>query len=516
MTIRSTALANPKTPWERHASPLVVGKDILDLISTSMYVDPITIYREYVQNSADAIDEFRASEKRCGEMGRVDINIDAGHRRIRIRDNGAGIKAHLFEERLTSFGASAKRGTQARGFRGVGRLCGLGYCQELIFRSRAAGESTVSEIRWDCRRIKESLRSSGFGTSLQDVVNSAVEIRAIAGEELPSQFFEVELLGIIRHRNDALLNPNVVNSYLSQVAPVPFSPAFRFGDQITEVLDRVKHMGDLEIHISGVDDRVYRPHRNSIEFSGEVFDDFAELEVLTIPSLDGGTGAVGWILHHNYKGAIPAPELRGLRVRTGNIQVGGNDLFQDNFPESRFNSWTVGEIHTLDNRIIPNGRRDHFEQDVHFHNLANHVTPVARAITGRCRRSSVVRNALRDFERSAELARQRLQTVRQGGIRANERKQLLLQTQATISKMTRLASRDVLEESTRLRLKGILRSLQRSLARARHQNRSAKPLATLPPTKRRAYQDILQLIYECSNSHTSAHLLVERILSRLG
>ena len=516
MTIRSTALAKPTTSWERHASPLVIGKDILDLISTSMYVNPITIYREYVQNSADAIDEFRTSENSSQRIGRVDIDIDAGHRRIRITDNGSGIKTRLFEERLTSFGASTKRGTLARGFRGVGRLCGLGYCQELIFRSRAAGESTVSEMRWDCRRIKESLRSSDFGTSLQDVVNSAVEIRTIDGKELPEHFFEVELLGIIRHKNDALLNPDVVSSYLSQVAPVPFSPTFRFGEQITEVLHTVKQLGDLEIRISGVADRVYRPHRDSIQFNGGIFDDFAELEVVTIPSLDGGTGAIGWILHHNYKGAIPAPELRGLRVRTGNIQVGGNDLFQDNFPESRFNSWTVGEIHTLDNRIIPNGRRDHFEQDVHFHNLTNHVTPVARAITGRCRRSSIVRNVLRDFERSAELVRQRLQTVRQGGIGTSERKQLLLLTQDTISKMTRLASREVLEESTRSRFKHVLKSLQRSLTRARHQHRPAKPLTTLPPSKRRAYQDVLELIYECSNSHTSAHLLVERILSRLG
>ena len=35
---------------------VIVGKDILELLSSSMYLDPITIYREYVQNSADAID----------------------------------------------------------------------------------------------------------------------------------------------------------------------------------------------------------------------------------------------------------------------------------------------------------------------------------------------------------------------------------------------------------------------------------------------------------------------------
>src|SRR5882757_1047604 len=138
MTTRTTAAAISATSWKRQAAPIIVGKDILDLISTSMYVDPLTVYREYVQNAADAIDEVRAlgnGFKR--DFGRVDISIDASNRTICIRDNGGGIKSDQFEERLTSFGASAKRGTRSRGFRGVGRLSALGYCQGLIFRSRA-------------------------------------------------------------------------------------------------------------------------------------------------------------------------------------------------------------------------------------------------------------------------------------------------------------------------------------------------------------------------------------------
>ncbi len=39
--------------------PVVVGKDILELLSSAMYVDPLTIYREYIQNAADAIDQAR-------------------------------------------------------------------------------------------------------------------------------------------------------------------------------------------------------------------------------------------------------------------------------------------------------------------------------------------------------------------------------------------------------------------------------------------------------------------------
>jgi hypothetical protein len=49
----------PETPWSFRDQPIVVGKDILEVLSNAMYVDPLAIYREYIQNAADAIDEAR-------------------------------------------------------------------------------------------------------------------------------------------------------------------------------------------------------------------------------------------------------------------------------------------------------------------------------------------------------------------------------------------------------------------------------------------------------------------------
>src|SRR5260370_34758341 len=94
------------------------------------------------------------------EPGTIKINTDLDTRNVTITDNGTGIAHAEFGNRLTAFGASKKRGRGARGFRGVGRLAGIGYCQELIFRSRIPVETEVSEIRWDCRRLKTNLRSS--------------------------------------------------------------------------------------------------------------------------------------------------------------------------------------------------------------------------------------------------------------------------------------------------------------------------------------------------------------------
>src|SRR5437870_1108642 len=79
---------------------VVIGRDVLELVSSAMYVDPITIYREYVQNAADAVDEARRHGMLAAdEPGRVDIEINPSTRSVRVRDNGAGIAAADFVRR---------------------------------------------------------------------------------------------------------------------------------------------------------------------------------------------------------------------------------------------------------------------------------------------------------------------------------------------------------------------------------------------------------------------------------
>jgi hypothetical protein len=100
-----------------------VGHDLLELLTQAMYVDPLTVYREYIQNAADAIDEaHRNGILSADETGRVDVYIDLTDRAVRIRDNGASIPRGLFIQRLLAIGLSSKRGKGLRGFRGIGRL----------------------------------------------------------------------------------------------------------------------------------------------------------------------------------------------------------------------------------------------------------------------------------------------------------------------------------------------------------------------------------------------------------
>src|SRR5262249_47255067 len=138
----------------------------------------------------------------------------------------------------------------------------------------------------------------------------------------------------------------------------------------------------FRIFVNGVAEPITRPHRAQFALTTAKTDAVADVELLTIPDADGGVQAVGWILHHSYIGAIhAADEIKGLRARVGDIQVGTGELFLDAFHEGRFNSWTIGELHVVNPNVIPNGRRDGFEQNAAYSSLISQVTIVARRQT---------------------------------------------------------------------------------------------------------------------------------------
>ncbi len=505
--------------WGPSSAPVVVGKDVLELLSTSMYVDAMTIYREYIQNAADAIDEAREqcllSERTPGQ---VDITIDAQARIIRIRDNGTGVAWPGFAERLINLGSSAKRGTAARGFRGVGRLAGLGYCQELVFRSQVEGEAQISELRWDCRALKSALRSARHTQPLEVLILGIVSVRRVAAEKQSKRFFEVELSGVVRHRNDRLLSPVAVADYLAQVAPVPFSPDFPFGAEIVAALRPYVRLGDLHIRINGTEHPLLRPHRSRVEIGEGHHNKVTDLEVRELTGVDGdGVSAIAWIVHHEYVGALPSKALlKGIRLRAGNMQVGENNLLEELFPEPRFNSWAIGEVHVLDPKIIPNGRRDHFEQSVHFDNLVNQLAPITRDIAKRCRDSSIGRKWLREFATHKAAALERARAVSRGGISRQTRKTYVDLVAKSVKAMRKVVATRYIGEQTRTDLTAEADAVEARATKLLGETATEKdPLERFAPGVRSAYQKIIALIYECASNDAAAGVLVNRIFARL-
>ncbi len=500
-----------------NGADVVIGKDILELLSSGMYVDPLTVYREYVQNAADAL----AASVEAGlppdpAEPQVAVTIDPGLRTVRIRDTGTGIPADAFAARMTAIGASPKRGTGARGFRGVGRLAGLAYCRELTFRSRAAASEPVQEIRWDCARLKLLLRSAEYAAGLPQFIADIVDLgEAAAPVRYPDRFFEIEMGGIIRHRNDTILDAGTVSEYLSQVSPVPFSPEFTLGADIDAFLRRHTALGAIEIRINGSEPLV-RPYRDTFEADDGKPDAFTDVEFKELPGQDGGMAAVGWLLHHSYRGAIPSAALvKGLRFRSGDIQVGGHNLAEDLFPEPRFNSWTVGEVHVLDPRILPNGRRDNYEESVHLRNLRNHLSPIGRDIAKRCRTSSVKRKWLREFELHETVAREKLAILAQGTLGEAARNAMVAEVERSIVPMTKIAAMEDLAADAEERLRPKIEELRGKLDTLANRSPTESPMARLPEEKRSMYEHLFELVYECSANRVAAKALIDRMMLKI-
>ena len=136
---------------------LIIGKYTLESLTNGMYASPLDMYREYIQNSVDSFDEAVEAGIEIADKLIVDIDIDKTTKRVTIRDNGCGIRAEEAIGTLVDIGNSKKKRGTSRGFRGIGRLVGLSYCEKLTFRTSYQGEAVTTVIEFDASLLKELL-----------------------------------------------------------------------------------------------------------------------------------------------------------------------------------------------------------------------------------------------------------------------------------------------------------------------------------------------------------------------
>lgn len=214
-----------------------VGKNILDNLTTGMYHDSKVIYREYIQNACDQIDlAIKNGVLQAGE-GEVDIFFDADKRYISIKDNATGVKSSEFIGDLGDIANSNKQIGENKGFRGIGRLCGLAYCKTLKFTTSYAGEDVASIMICDAKRMRDMLVENKKYT-LDEIWNEIVKFDNCPAKK-GDHFFDVELIDINRENTD-LLDQKKVRDYLSFVAPVPYKNTFTFRSKI---YDHAKELG---------------------------------------------------------------------------------------------------------------------------------------------------------------------------------------------------------------------------------------------------------------------------------
>lgn len=86
-----------------------IGKDVIESLTLGMYEDCRFIYREYIQNSADAIDKAVENGLISRDEGSIFVEIDTDNRCISIHDNATGISEKEVLSVLRNIARSSKK-----------------------------------------------------------------------------------------------------------------------------------------------------------------------------------------------------------------------------------------------------------------------------------------------------------------------------------------------------------------------------------------------------------------------
>ncbi|XCN73920.1 MAG: ATP-binding protein [Candidatus Electrothrix aestuarii] len=344
---------------------VIIGKNIIEILTTGMYHNPLVIFREYVQNSVDAINEAvsRGILEDVSE-GYVQIVVDKEKKRIFFEDNGVGVSRKNAWQILTSIAASGKDRTKNLGFRGIGRLAGLAYCDELIIETSFKGEATKTVLQWDGQKLKEIIADKKDRKRASEVIEAITAIDDGVMEQEGEHYFKVTLEEV---KNTKLLDVDEVERYLRMVAPVDFcSPKLILTPKIKEGLIK-KGISPKSYRVFVNESQLFKSYRGGVYKEAKKqekrLDDVIDIRFFDLYSIENKLLAVGWYTLTKNMQLIPVVnEARGIRFRKGNIQVGDEVTLQRFFQDKRFHHYFFGEIHVVHEELFPNGQRDYFDE----------------------------------------------------------------------------------------------------------------------------------------------------------
>lgn len=287
---------------------IIIGKHTLESLTTGMYADPYVVFREYIQNATDAIDNAVRQNLLTEDAAEIVIRLSPAERSIVISDNGTGIRANETEQALISIGNSKQSPKLDRGFRGIGRLAALGYCSKLIFETSAVSESIGTRIVIDSNKLSGLLTAKDD----RDVTITEVLDQVYFVEQYPessaSHYFNVVLDGV--DDTSGLNDYENVVSYISQNAPVPYDPnSFTWGKEIVrrlyaEGMDINSY--NISVSLGNTTSALYKPYKDRflIDKGKNLFDGISDIDIIKIKQNDGNVLAIAWLGKTNYLGSI--------------------------------------------------------------------------------------------------------------------------------------------------------------------------------------------------------------------
>lgn len=372
-----------KTPAESTPATFApyFGGFILETLTVGMYGEARNAIREYIQNSFDSIQRARDLKLHAADGGQITVTMATNKKSLIIRDDGAGLPAKSAIATLTRVGASTKNHARNAGFRGIGRLAGIVFCDKLTFITKAKGERQQTRVVFDAKAMRAAMSpAKGSTVSAEDLMKTHVRPYQERSTKPAGHFFEVRIEGL-RDAPDECTSPKEMRDFLSQVAPVPYPDDFPYREDLRKAASRAD-IPIEEVKISIVSGtrthEVRKVYGSRYEFDGGEIG-LSDKEIRQSPT--GRWWA--WIGKKTESGAYTDAKVRGLRIRVRNIQIDGAELFRDIFKEVaksqiRFQDYFLGEIFVKPTALVPNARRDGFEEDAAWRSVKKELGVVAK------------------------------------------------------------------------------------------------------------------------------------------
>lgn len=333
----------------------VIGIDLLKMLMLQLYSNPRCIYREYIQNALDSINEAVKTGILAQEKdGRVSISITKND--ICIEDNGTGIRSDRAVKILTDIANSVKNGVDTAGQFGVGRLSGGGYCEVLEFETTYMGEDVSTIVSLDTMALRDLIDKKKTDISAEDAMRIICTTRTVPAKKEDHKF-TVRLKNVINSR-EILLDVDEIKNYITEYAPIDYSVLFNSlinNCLQTEFVKRHKKIDKIRVSLNDYSD-IEKGYGVKIVGTDDPIEKIRYFELPKHPKY----GSLGWGWYAVTEFSIQINEEKdncaGIRLRKHNISLDKN-ILNSCFKESRGNKYFYGEIFITNDNIVPDSGR---------------------------------------------------------------------------------------------------------------------------------------------------------------
>ncbi len=329
-----------------------IGGEVLSILTTGLYRDPLDTLREYIQNAIDA------------DCGHIELVIDPDT--IAVTDDGVGMKAEQ-ARRAIRLGISDKNPLKNVGFRGIGIYSAFNLCEQLSIHTKSAEDAQGHVISINFRTIREELlkeqerrkKQLPPALYLEKLLESSVVVdvdqQNVILDHGSKAIMSVLLGDVYKRLNDW----GQVEAYLQNVVPLPFRSDFKWAELIEKRLrDEAQRIVPLTLQVLARREEIHRPYLDAMFIHG------GRHKPMFFPVTDGREKfGIAWVCINDARQVLKNTKLRGLLIKKFGFSIADRGFLEPFFRRTVFNRRITGEVIVEHVGLIPNAARSDFEHN---------------------------------------------------------------------------------------------------------------------------------------------------------